>query len=89
MSEIIGGLNFKIMANLKKNGEEKKSGGKREGSGNPRRVTRKNKTFSIDLDLIEYLKTQVGNQNDFVNMTIRAYKEQSELIIGKIDKLLS
>ncbi len=78
------------MAKLKKDGiTPKLSGGKRDGAGKPKGVSQKNKTFGIDLDLVEYLETKVGNQNAFVNMCIRSYKEQSELIIGKIDKFLS
>lgn len=68
---------------------KKQRGGAGLGQGRKKGRKQTPKSFRIDDDLIEYLEKQVGNQNAFVNMAIRAYKEQSELIIGKIDKLLS
>ncbi len=63
-------------------------GGKRKGSGRKKGKTKTTKTFRIDDDLCEYLESKVGNQNAFVNMVIRSYKESSEALIKKIDKIL-
>ena len=65
-----------------------KYGGKREGAGRKKGKTKSTKTFRIDDDLCEYLENKVGNQNAFVNMVIRSYKESSEALIKKIDKIL-
>ena len=56
-------------------------GGKRQGSGRKKGTNKRSKTFKIDNDLAEYLETQVGNQNAFVNMILRSYKENSEALI--------
>jgi hypothetical protein len=63
-------------------------GGKREGAGRKKGKTKTTKTFRIDDDLCEYLENKVGNQNGFINMLIRSYKESSEALIKKIDKIL-
>lgn len=63
-------------------------GGKRKGSGRKKGKTKTAKTFKIDDDLCEYLTNKVGNKNAFVNMVIRSYKESSESLIKKIDKVL-
>jgi hypothetical protein len=63
-------------------------GGKRQGSGRKKGKNKTTKTFRIDDDLCEYLESKVGNQNAFVNMVIRSYKESSEALIKKIDKIL-
>jgi len=63
-------------------------GGKREGAGRKKGKTKTTKSFRIDDDLCEYLESKVGNQNAFVNMVIRSYKESSEALIKKIDKIL-
>ena len=61
-------------------------GGKRQGSGRKKGTNKRSKTFKIDDDLCEYLANKVGNQNAFVNMVIRSYKENSEALIKKIEK---
>jgi hypothetical protein len=63
-------------------------GGKRQGAGRKKGKTKTTKSFRIDDDLCEYLESKVGNQNAFVNMVIRSYKESSESLIKKIDKIL-
>lgn len=63
-------------------------GGKRQGSGRKKGTNKRSKTFKIDNDLCKYIETQVGNQNAFVNMILRSYKESSEALIKKIDKIL-
>jgi hypothetical protein len=63
-------------------------GGKRQGAGRKKGKTKTTKSFRIDDDLCEYLESKVGNQNAFVNMVIRSYKESSEALIKKIDKIL-
>ena len=63
-------------------------GGKRQGAGRKKGTNKTAKTFKIDNDLCEYLTNKVGNQNAFVNMVIRSYKESSEALIKKIDKIL-
>jgi len=63
-------------------------GGKRQGSGRKKGINKTAKTFKIDNDLCEYLTNKVGNQNAFINMLIRSYKESSEALIKKIDKIL-
>lgn len=63
-------------------------GGKRQGAGRKKGKTKSTKSFRIDDDLCEYLESKVGNQNAFVNMLIRSYKENSEALIKKIDKIL-
>jgi len=63
-------------------------GGKRKGAGRKKGKTKTTKSFRIDNDLCEYLESKVGNQNAFVNMLIRSYKENSEALIKKIDKIL-
>lgn len=45
------------------------------------------KTFNIDDDLVEY-PNKTGNQDAFVNMIIRNYKQQAEKIISQINKIL-
>jgi hypothetical protein len=66
----------------------KQYGGKRKNSGRKKGKTKTTKTFRIDDDLCEYLESKVGNQNAFINMLIRLYKENSEALIKKIDKIL-
>jgi hypothetical protein len=63
-------------------------GGKRQGAGRKKGKTKTTKTFRIDDDLCEYLDNKVGNINGFINMLIRSYKESSEALIKKIDKIL-
>jgi len=66
----------------------KQYGGKRIGAGRKKGKTKSSKSFRIDNDLCEYLDNKVGNQNGFINMLIRSYKETSEALIKKIDKIL-
>ncbi len=66
---------------------KKKRGGYREGGGRPKGVSQTPKSFRIDDDLARYLEEKVGNQNAFINMLIRNYKEQSKGIIEAINKL--
>ena len=66
----------------------KQYGGKRQGAGRKKGTNKTSKTFRLDEDLCEYLENKVGNQNAFVNMLIRSYKENSEALIKKIDKIL-
>jgi hypothetical protein len=63
-------------------------GGKRKGAGRKKGTNKTAKTFKIDNDLCEYLTNKVGNQNAYINMLIRSYKENSEALIKKIDKIL-
>ena len=68
--------------------ENQNYGGKRQGAGRKKGKTKSSKSFRIDNDLCEYLDNKVGNQNGFINMLIRSYKETSEALIKKIDKIL-
>ena len=63
-------------------------GGKRIGAGRKKGRNKTTKTFRIDDDLCEYLDNNVGNKNGFINMLIRSYKDSSEALIKKIDKIL-
>jgi hypothetical protein len=67
---------------------ENNYGGKRQGSGRKKGRNKTTKTFRIDDDLCDYLDNKVGNKNGFINMLIRSYKESSEALIKKIDKIL-
>jgi hypothetical protein len=63
-------------------------GGRRKNAGRKKGTNKTAKTFKIDNDLCEYLTNKVGNQNAFINMLIRSYKENSEEVIKKIEKIL-
>lgn len=68
--------------------EKKKYSGRggNRGGGRPKTgPDRKTKSFHIDLDLCEYLQNEVDNQDAFVNIAIRSYKEGTKKIQQSIN----